>query len=163
MSLTQKIVEALPEGTRPVRWMTHQISKDSIKHTDLDLVGIAKQSLIRELEGPHLIVTIDDYEFDPRMDDQFIALSYEIAYPLTIVFGCTLGAIPGKLPYIFVKGTKHYKEGLWLERKNLHTPRIHLKSYPGDVLSAETLTAESNGKIEVGIDGKMGEIYEIRS
>lgn len=163
MSLTQKIIEAIPEGTRPVRWMSQQICKESMKYTDLDLVGIAKQSLIRELEGPHIIITVDSSEFDPKMDDQFVDLSLYIPYPVTIVFGCTIGAIPGKLPYLFVKGTKHYKEGLWLERKNLHTPLIRFKSYSGDELSAETLTAESNGKIEVGSDGKMGEIYEIRS
>lgn len=157
MSLTEKILELLPEGTRPVKWVVDQIPNDAIQATDLDLIKIAKNNIENHLEGPHLIIVIDGSEINPRLDSQYITLAPDFGHPLKVVFGCTLGAIPGKLPYIFVNGIEGYLEDRWYERVNVPDYPMRFKNI--DQVSA---IAEPTGKIKVGEDGRMGEVYELR-
>lgn len=94
MSLTEKILELLPEGTRPVRWVRHQISNKTLHIYDFDVLAFARNDIKNNLEEPHIIIEINVDEFNPRLDSQFINLAPEFSHPLTIIFGFTYEPIP---------------------------------------------------------------------
>lgn len=156
MSLIEKITEQLPAGTRPQRWAIQQIDNSMIEGAAVDVVEFAKRDMARELPEPRRFVVMDASEIDPVQDGNLISLPPGPSLPVTIVFGFTLGAIPGKLPHVVVQGSGSHMDGRWYSRSEFSAYPLIVKNG-----ADRSVVAESRGRIEIRDDGALAEVYEV--
>lgn len=160
MSLAHKIMDALPEGTRPGAFAFLLVSGEFARDPS-DAIKLATGQIFQRLHDPCRVVVVDTADLDPLQDAHLVPNAAALmSQPGAIVYGFTLGAIPGKLPYVVVRDDAGAQEGHWLDRTSVPAHPL-LLPVGEDEDTYRQVVAETTGEVEVREDGAMAEVYRV--
>ncbi len=153
MSLAEKIRDMLPEGARP-RPCAYQLVSDEFVEDSPDAIKSASGRILQQLPDPCRIVVLDTADLDPWQDGDYLPDAVVFTGQAgKIIYGITIGAIPGRLPYIVVRGRAGTYEGNWLDRKAVSHQSLHLIIEDEEPDTYRQVLAEATGEVEIRADG----------